>query len=59
MVNANDDAMRKIRHGAPCNLPEFSGAHLVRVFQGQDQLAAICRRIAGTLFAVKVNLAAS
>jgi tRNA pseudouridine55 synthase len=34
----------------PVNLPEFSGAPLVKIFHGQRTLVAIGRRIAGTLF---------
>jgi tRNA pseudouridine55 synthase len=40
----------RVRNGNPVNLPEFSQAPLVKVFQGQRELVAIARRIAGTLF---------
>jgi tRNA pseudouridine55 synthase len=32
------------------NLPEFSAASTVKIFEGQRNLIAIGRRIAGTLF---------
>jgi tRNA pseudouridine55 synthase len=48
--------LAKIRHGASVNLPEFTRAPLVRVFEGQARLIAIARRIAGTLFHPKVVL---
>ena len=40
----------RVRNGNPVNLPEFSGAPVVKVFAGQRELVAIARRIAGTLF---------
>ena len=43
-------AVNRLRNGAQANLPEFSQAQLVKVFVGQRQLAAIAKRIAGTLF---------
>jgi hypothetical protein len=55
-VTAPSDALTKIRHGGSVNLPEFTKAVLVRVFEGQSQLIAIARRIAGTLFHPKVVL---
>jgi tRNA pseudouridine55 synthase len=32
------------------NLPEYSGAERVKIFAGQRELAAIGKRVAGTLF---------
>jgi tRNA pseudouridine55 synthase len=32
------------------NLPEYSSAELVKIFEGRDDLLGIGRRIAGTLF---------
>lgn len=43
-------ALGKLRNGAQANLPEYSEAELVKIFDGQRDLAAIARRIAGTLF---------
>lgn len=40
----------RLRNGMQVNLPEFSGAPLVRIFQGQRELVAIGKRVAGTLF---------
>jgi tRNA pseudouridine55 synthase len=55
-VTAPLDALTRIRHGGSVNLPEFTKAALVRVFEGQSRLIAIARRIAGTLFHPKVVL---
>lgn len=43
-------ALGKLRNGAQANLPEYSDAELIKVFEGQSDLVAIARRIAGTLF---------
>jgi tRNA pseudouridine55 synthase len=40
----------RIRNGGAANLPEFSQSELVKIFAGRDELIAIGRRIAGTLF---------
>jgi tRNA pseudouridine55 synthase len=40
----------RLRNGMTVNLPEFSSAALVKVFEGQRSLVAIAKRIAGTLF---------
>jgi tRNA pseudouridine55 synthase len=40
----------RIRNGGAVNLPEFSQAELVKVFASRDELLAIGKRIAGTLF---------
>jgi tRNA pseudouridine55 synthase len=55
-VTAPPEAVAKIRHGNPVNLPEFGKASLVRVFEGQQHLISIARRVAGTLFQPKVVL---
>jgi len=55
-VAAPPEALVKVRHGAAVNLPEFSKASLVRVFEGQSRLIAIAKRVAGTLFQPKVVL---
>jgi tRNA pseudouridine55 synthase len=49
-------ALGKLRNGAQANLPEYSDAELVKVFDGQSDLIAIARRIAGTLFQPTVVL---
>jgi len=58
-VSANDEAVQKIGHGMALNLPDYSGAKLVRLFRGQTELIAICARVAGTLFQPKVVLMTS
>jgi tRNA pseudouridine55 synthase len=49
-VTADDVALGKLRNGAQANLAEFSDTEMVKVFAGQRELAAIAKRIAGTLF---------
>ena len=49
-VTGDQAALGRLRNGAQANLPEFSQAPLVKVFAGQRDLAAIAKRIAGTLF---------
>jgi tRNA pseudouridine55 synthase len=55
-VNATDEQMTKIRHGNAVNLAEFSQSEFVKVFYGQGELAALAKRVAGTLFQPKVVL---
>ena len=55
-VTASDEIAARIRHGQAINLPEFSSAREVKVFQGQRNLIAIATRIAGTLFHPKIVL---
>jgi tRNA pseudouridine55 synthase len=55
-VTASDEAIARIRHGQPVNLPEFSRARDVKVFCGQRDLIAIATRIAGTLFHARIVL---
>lgn len=43
-------ALGRLRNGAQANLPEFSGASLVKVFATQRELVGIAKRVAGTLF---------
>ncbi len=57
-VTASEEAAAHIRNGRAVNLPEFSGAKLVKVFYGQSELIAIASRVAGTLFQPKIVLAA-
>jgi tRNA pseudouridine55 synthase len=55
-ITANAEAIGKIRHGRPVNLPEMSGSKWVKVFAGQAELICLARRVAGTLFHPKVVL---
>jgi len=43
-------ALGRLRNGAQANLPEFSRAPLVKVFDGQRELVGIVKRVVGTLF---------
>lgn len=49
-VTAGAQELGRLRNGAQANLPEFSQAPLVKIFQGQRELAGVARRVAGTLF---------
>lgn len=49
-VTADEATVGRIRNGMQVNLPEYSGAALVKVFEGQRELIAIGKRVAGTLF---------
>lgn len=49
-VTADVATLGRLRNGAQVNLAEFSEAPLVKIFSGQRELAAIGKRIAGTLF---------
>jgi tRNA pseudouridine55 synthase len=49
-VTADAVSAGRLRNGAAVNLPEFSVASTVKIFEGQRNLIAIGRRIAGTLF---------
>jgi len=49
-VTADSMALGRLRNGAQANLPEFSQASMVKVFDGQRELIGIAKRIAGTLF---------
>jgi tRNA pseudouridine55 synthase len=49
-VTADPMALGRLRNGGQANLPEFSGAPLVKVFAGPRELAGIAKRVAGTLF---------
>jgi tRNA pseudouridine55 synthase len=55
-VTANQEMAARIRNGQTVNLPEFSQARRVKVFEGQRELMAIATRIAGTLFHAKIVL---
>ena len=49
-VTADEATLGRIRNGMQVYLPEYSGAAMVKIFAGQRELAAIGRRVAGTLF---------
>jgi tRNA pseudouridine55 synthase len=49
-VTADEQSLGRLRNGAQANLPEYSGAPLVKVFASQRELAGIAKRVAGTLF---------
>ena len=55
-VTVDGQTAGRLRNGMQVNLPEFSGAPLVRVFTGPEELFAIGRRIAGTLMQPTVVL---
>ena len=56
-VTATEEMGAQIRVGRAVNLPEFSRARQVKVFQGQSDLIAIATRVAGTLFHPGIVLA--
>jgi tRNA pseudouridine55 synthase len=56
-VTADALSVARVRNGAAVNLPEFSVAPTVKIFEGQRNLIAIGKRIAGTLFQPVVVLA--
>jgi tRNA pseudouridine55 synthase len=49
-VAGDEIALGRLRNGAQANLPEFSQAAQVKVFEGQRELVGIAKRVAGTLF---------
>ena len=49
-VTGDAMALGRLRNGAQANLPEFSGAAMVKVFAGQRELGGIAKRVAGTRF---------
>ena len=55
-VTIADEQASLVSNGRGVNLPEFSGAPLVKVFWGRDRLVAIGKRVAGTLFHPQVVL---
>jgi tRNA pseudouridine55 synthase len=56
-VTVDEQAAGRLRNGMQVNLPEYSGAPLVKVFTGPAELLAIAKRIAGTLMQPIVVLA--
>lgn len=55
-VVANEASLIRMRNGHDVNLPDFSTAPMVKVFRDQTELAAIAKRVAGTLFHPHLNL---
>jgi tRNA pseudouridine55 synthase len=49
-VTADAFSIGRLRNGAAVNLPEFTSSPTVKIFEGQRNLIAIGRRVAGTLF---------
>jgi tRNA pseudouridine55 synthase len=49
-VTSDPVALGRLRNGAQANLPEFTGAPMVKAFADQRDLVAIAKRVAGTLF---------
>ncbi len=56
-VTADENTLARLRNGMQINLPEFSHAAYVKVFASQAELAAIAKRVAGSLFQPEVVLA--
>jgi tRNA pseudouridine55 synthase len=56
-LTVDEGTVVRLRNGVQVNLPEFSGASLVRVLTAEGDIAAIARRMAGTLFAPQTVLA--
>jgi tRNA pseudouridine55 synthase len=55
-VTADEATLGRLRNGMQVNLPEYSDAAMVKIFAGQRELAAIGKRVAGTLFQPAVVL---
>jgi tRNA pseudouridine55 synthase len=49
-VSGDVSTLGKLRNGNQANLADFSDAELVKVFEGQRELVAVAKRVAGTLF---------
>jgi tRNA pseudouridine55 synthase len=48
-VMVDEQTAAKIRNGMQVNVPEYSGAALVKVFAGPRELLCVAKRVAGTL----------
>ena len=48
-VMVDEQTAGKIRNGMQVNVPEYSGAGLVKVFSGPRELLCVAKRVAGTL----------
>jgi tRNA pseudouridine55 synthase len=55
-VTVDEQTAGRIRNGMQVNVPEFTGAQMVKVFTGPRDLLAIARRVAGTLVQPEVVL---
>jgi tRNA pseudouridine55 synthase len=55
-VTADEQTVGRLRNGMQVNLPDYSQAPLVKIFLGQQNLVAIGKRIAGTLFQPSIVL---
>ena len=55
-VVADEAALTRLRNGMDANLPEYSKAPTVKIFRNGRELAAIGKRVAGTLFHPQLNL---
>lgn len=55
-VTADEAAISKLRNGMAVNLPEYSQAPLIKIFSSPRELAAIGKRVAGTLIHPQINL---
>ncbi len=51
-----EDILRRMVQGQRVNLPDFSCAPFVRVFNGQEQIVAIGQRLSGSMFHPKLVL---
>ncbi|HEX9199888.1 MAG TPA: tRNA pseudouridine(55) synthase TruB [Acidobacteriaceae bacterium] len=56
-ITVDEQTAGRLRNGMQVNLPDFSGAALVKVFTSPVELLAIAKRIAGTLMQPIVVLA--
>ena len=48
-VTVDEQTAGRIRNGMQVNVPEFSGAQMVKVFSGPRELLCVAKRVAGTL----------
>jgi tRNA pseudouridine55 synthase len=48
-VMVDEQTAGKIRNGMQVNVPEYSAAGLVKVFDGPRELLCVAKRVAGTL----------
>jgi tRNA pseudouridine55 synthase len=58
-VTVTPEIAGQLRNGMTANLADFSNAQRVKAFSGGNELVAIARRVAGTLFAPQVVLRVS
>ncbi len=55
-VTADAATLHRLRNGMAVALPEFSSAPVIKVFSGQQELAAVANRVAGVLFQPSIVL---